>query len=68
MIYDNFFNTIMGRYEENNAVGDRIWDMLVHGDEDNSNQTVDRTSTHQEITPQLHSDWLTTSEVNLRDS
>ena len=65
IIYDNKFQTIMGGYANNNEVSEHVWNVLVQGDEDNENRTVERVHIQQyDNGPQLHADSLTTNEVD----
>ena len=58
----------MGGCENNNAVSDHIWDVLVQGGEDNNNRPVENIDTHQDKIPQLYIDWMTPHEIDERET
>ena len=64
--YDNIFQTVMGRYEDSSTISHHIWNVLLQGDDNNIHNTVDRSKTDQERFPLLHTDWLTTQEIDTR--
>ena len=64
MIYDNKFQTVMGGMKKDQACSDSIWSVLVQGNENNSNRTVERIHIEQDPDPRLHTYWLSSGEIN----
>ena len=53
------------RYEDNEAISEHIWKVIVQGEEVNA---VERANAEKEHLPRLHTDWLSPQEVATRDS
>ena len=64
MVYNNLFQTVMGGYDENEAVVNHIWDNLV------STQREHAVEHSTEVGPvsALYSDWLTHEDLSQRDN
>ena len=53
MIYDNLFQTVMGRHEDNDAISDHVWSSLVQS---GSVNVTEEAVTEQELVPPVHID------------
>ena len=63
LVYDNLFQTVMGGYEENDAIPDQIWSSLVQG---KSVNIAEQATVEQEPVPPVHVDWLNPAEQQQR--
>ena len=55
MVYDYLFQTVMGGYEDNDAILDQILGSLVQVRRVN---VAEQATAEQEPVPQVHVDWL----------
>ena len=58
----------MGGYDDNEAVTNHIWDNLVQENAEHIEHTIDPTALTREPVPQLHGDWLSPAEQQLREA
>ena len=63
VVYDNLFQTVMGGYEDNDAISDQIWSSLVQGSKVN---VAEQATAEQEPVPKVHVDWLNPAEQQQR--
>ena len=64
VIYDPQFQTVIGGYENNDAVANHIWHKLVQNESENELVEADK---EQKSLPSLHKDWLTQGELTGRE-
>ena len=62
--YDNTFETVMGGYEDNEAVTNPIWDVLVTREDISEEIFIHTAQGEQQTIPRLHNHWLSTEEQN----
>ena len=63
VIYNNKFETVMGGLENNNAVGNYIWENMAQ-DNNTVEHTTEQSSTEHVPIPPLYTTWLTPGEKN----
>ena len=68
IICDNKIETVMGGYEDNEAVTNHIWDVLVTGEDSSKENVIHTAQGEQQTIPRLHDDWLSTEEQDTQQT
>ena len=63
MVYDNDFQTVLGGYEDNEALVPRIWETLCSNSVENAAKDM---NSNDPRLPRLHYDWLLREDMENR--